>query len=102
MRVVSLVEPFYCSVVGRHPWKVIVLSCAAAIALSAGMMKLVITTDPVELWASPGSRSRIEKQYFDDNFQPFYRTEMLIIRPVDVQQVSCPYRFLPLLVVIYR
>jgi Niemann-Pick C1 protein len=40
---------------------------------------LEITTDPVELWASPNSRSRIEKEYFDTNFSPFYRTEQIII-----------------------
>lgn len=38
-----------------------------------------LTTNPVELWASPYSRSRIEREYFDSHFEPFYRTEMLII-----------------------
>lgn len=38
-----------------------------------------VTTDPVELWASPNSRSRIEKDYFDSHFEPFYRTEQIII-----------------------
>lgn len=40
---------------------------------------IVVTTDPVELWASPSSRSRVEKEYFDSNFSPFYRTEQIII-----------------------
>lgn len=76
--------------VGKHPWKVILLTAAVAMGLSCGIVHLVVTTDPVELWASPGSRSRVEKQYFDDHFQPFYRTEMLIVRPVGVDPVLQP------------
>jgi hypothetical protein len=48
-------------------------------ALSCGIVYLEITTDPVELWASPSSRSRLEKEYYDENFEPFYRTEQIII-----------------------
>lgn len=33
----------------------------------------------MELWASPTSRSRVEKEYFDSHFEPFYRTEQIII-----------------------
>lgn len=36
-------------------------------------------TDPVELWAAPLSRSRIEKEFFDSHFGPFYRVEQIII-----------------------
>ena len=39
----------------------------------------LITTDPVKLWSAPTSRARQEKNYFDDNFSPFYRSEMIII-----------------------
>ncbi|ODM87820.1 Niemann-Pick C1 protein [Orchesella cincta] len=38
-----------------------------------------ITTDPVELWAGPHSRTRVEKDFFDKNFAPFFRTEQIII-----------------------
>ena len=50
-----------------------------AIALSFGLFFFKITTDPVDLWSSPTSRAREEKAYFDKNFNPFYRTEMIII-----------------------
>lgn len=46
-----------------------------------------ITTDPVELWAAPHSRSRIEKDFFDDTFGPFYRTAQIFIRPVHPEYV---------------
>lgn len=45
-----------------------------------GITYLKITTDPVELWAAPNSQSRIEKEFFDSNFEPFYRIEQVIIR----------------------
>lgn len=42
-----------------------------------------ITTDPVELWAAPNSRSRQEKTYFDSNFGPFFRTSQIFVRPIN-------------------
>ncbi len=50
-----------------------------ALALSFGLFFFKITTDPVDLWSSPTSRAREEKAYFDKNFNPFYRTEMIIV-----------------------
>lgn len=46
-----------------------------------------ITTDPVELWAGPHSRSRAEKDYFDNKFGPFYRTAQVFIKPVSKENV---------------
>ena len=63
------------------------MGVCVTVGLSCGILYLDVTTDPVKLWAAPDSRSRVEKEYFDTNFVPFYRTEMLIIRPVDVDLV---------------
>lgn len=49
-------------------------------AMGHGIKYLKITTDPVELWAAPNSQSRIEKEFFDSHFEPFYRIEQVIIR----------------------
>ena len=76
------------SVCARYPIPVLIVGLAAAIGCSVGIMYLEVTTDPVKLWASPQSRSRVEKNFFDSSFAPFYRTEMLIIRPVNVSSVS--------------
>lgn len=46
-----------------------------------------ITTDPVELWAAPSSRSRVEKDYYDSHFEPFYRNEQIIIRAVNLPKI---------------
>lgn len=60
-----------------NPWLVLFFGGCVIVALGHGIKYLRITTDPVELWASPSSRSRIEKEYYDSHFQPFYRTEQV-------------------------
>ncbi|XP_042228595.1 NPC intracellular cholesterol transporter 1-like [Homarus americanus] len=76
------------TVCAEHPWTVLIVGLLVSVGLSVGIIFLKVTTDPVELWAAPNSRSRIEKEFFDKNFEPFYRTEMLIIRPVGIGSVS--------------
>ena len=55
---------------------VVLVVCAGFLA---GVYFFEVTTDPVELWSAPNSRAREEKNYFDDNFGPFYRTEQVVI-----------------------
>ncbi|KAK3863989.1 hypothetical protein Pcinc_030288, partial [Petrolisthes cinctipes] len=68
-----------------HPWQVMGVGLVVAASLCAGIIFLKITTDPVDLWASPHSRARLEKDYYDKNFQPFYRTAQIIIKPKGVE-----------------
>jgi Niemann-Pick C1 protein len=58
------------------------------VGLGHGIKYMQVTTNPVELWASPHSRSRIEREYFDSHFEPFYRTEQVIIRASGYKSVS--------------
>ncbi|XP_042881418.1 NPC intracellular cholesterol transporter 1-like [Penaeus japonicus] len=67
--------------VAKHPFVFIVVSLIPVAVLSIGIMYLKLTTDPVELWASPTSKSRKDKDYFDSHFAPFYRTTQVIITP---------------------
>jgi Niemann-Pick C1 protein len=66
-------------VCAAHPVAVLIPITIITTILCGGIYHLNITTDPVELWASPTSRSRIEKDYFDKTFGPFYRIEHIII-----------------------
>lgn len=87
----DILEKFFTAwgtVCAEYPWIVLLVGMAIAVGLSAGIVFLHVTTDPVELWAAPNSRSRVEKEFFDKSFEPFYRTEMLIIRPVGVDKVT--------------
>ena len=73
----------------RHSIIVIVLGIIVAGGLSAGITMFKVTTNPVELWSAKNSRARMEKDYFDSHFGPFYRTEQLIItRPHNQTIVS--------------
>ena len=40
-----------------------------------------VITDPVDLWSSPTSQARKEKDYFDNNFGPFFRTAQIMVKP---------------------
>lgn len=53
-----------------------------------GTTRLIVTSNPIEIWAAPDSRCRIEKDYFDQTFQPFYRTEQIFIKSVGLDEVS--------------
>ncbi|KAF5305092.1 hypothetical protein FQA39_LY09354 [Lamprigera yunnana] len=74
--------------VAEHSVIVLFLSSWVVIALVYGAFSVNITSDPVELWAAPTSRSRSEKDYFDQQFQPFYRTEQIFIRAVNVSNFT--------------
>uniref|UniRef100_A0A8C6V3J7 Niemann-Pick disease, type C1 n=1 Tax=Neogobius melanostomus TaxID=47308 RepID=A0A8C6V3J7_9GOBI len=76
----------------RYPLLVI-LGCIILVGLSsAGLVYMRITTDPVELWSSPSSQARREKDYFDSHFGPFFRTAQLIITtPVNHPEIYKPY-----------
>ncbi|XP_044253675.1 NPC intracellular cholesterol transporter 1 isoform X1 [Tribolium madens] len=71
----------------ERPWLVLFLGACIVVGLGHGIKYLKVTTDPVELWASPTSRSRIEKEYFDSHFEPFYRNEQVIIKAVNLPQI---------------
>ncbi|KAM4687373.1 NPC intracellular cholesterol transporter 1 [Discoglossus pictus] len=63
----------------RNPWIIIFFSLVFIAVCCAGLKYMRVTTDPVELWSSPHSQARKEKDYFDTHFGPFFRTEQLII-----------------------
>ncbi|KAH9496665.1 NPC intracellular cholesterol transporter 1, partial [Bulinus truncatus] len=77
---------YFCA---RHPY---ITSLSVIIifgALTAGAVFFTVTTDPVKLWSAPDSRARLEKNYFDSHFVPFYRTEQMIIsRPENTTVLS--------------
>lgn len=69
--------------VASYPIVVLLISVTLGIVASCGLVMIEIITDPVELWSAPGSRARLEKEYFDETFVPFYRTEQIIIMAPD-------------------
>ncbi|KAK9709012.1 Niemann-Pick C1 N terminus [Popillia japonica] len=70
------------------PWLVLFVGGCVVVALGHGIKYLKVTTDPVELWASPNSRSRIERDYYDSHFEPFYRNEQIIITSIGLPTIT--------------
>uniref|UniRef100_A0A669QFW2 NPC1 like intracellular cholesterol transporter 1 n=1 Tax=Phasianus colchicus TaxID=9054 RepID=A0A669QFW2_PHACC len=65
--------------VASHPVPVLAAAAAVTVGLAAGLHRLQLTTDPVELWSAPDSRARTEKEFFDRHFGPFMRTCQVIV-----------------------
>ncbi|XP_055709096.1 NPC intracellular cholesterol transporter 1 isoform X3 [Phlebotomus papatasi] len=70
-----------------YPWLILFLGFCFVVAMGHGIKMLIITTDPVELWASPTSRSRVEREYYDKEFEPFYRIEQVIINAANLPSI---------------
>lgn len=64
-------------------WLVVVTTLLLCAIFTAGVYNFRVVSDPVELWSSPDSKARKEKDYFDDNFGPAPRIMMLIVTPKD-------------------
>ncbi|XP_023216174.1 Niemann-Pick C1 protein-like isoform X1 [Centruroides sculpturatus] len=66
----------YCA---THYILVLMVGMTAFVVMSCGLIFFTVTRDPVHLWSASTSRSRLERDYFDSHFGPFYRTEQIII-----------------------
>lgn len=71
----------------KYPIILLLIFVYIIVRLSFGIKYLSITSNPIEIWAAPTSRARIEKNYFDSHFQPFYRTEQVYIKSVGLDKV---------------
>lgn len=47
--------------------------------LNLGWKKFDIETDPVRLWVAPDSESKVQKEFFDEHFGPFYRAQQIFV-----------------------
>lgn len=63
----------------RFPLITIGVSLLVVIVLSVGWINFEVETNPVRLWVSPSSAAAKEKEFFDQNFGPFYRAEQAFL-----------------------
>ncbi|KAF9534386.1 patched family-domain-containing protein [Crepidotus variabilis] len=68
--------------VASSPWLTFALVFAIVGLLNIGWKKFEVETDPVRLWVAPSSESKQQKEYFDEKFGPFYRTEQIFITAI--------------------
>ncbi|XP_012153850.1 Niemann-Pick type C-1a isoform X6 [Megachile rotundata] len=86
----KLLAEFFCwwgTACASRPWFVLFVGFLFVVGLGHGIKYIHVTTDPVELWAAPQSRSRVEREYFDQHFEPFYRNEQIIITSVGLPNI---------------
>ncbi|THH20160.1 hypothetical protein EW146_g1160 [Bondarzewia mesenterica] len=50
-----------------------------------------VETDPVRLWVAPDSESKLQKDFFDENFGPFYRAQQIFVTSVPVESSELGY-----------
>jgi Niemann-Pick C1 protein len=61
------------------PWLMFAITFLVIGLLNVGWKKFEVETNPVRLWVSPSSESKQQKEFFDQNFGPFYRTEQIFV-----------------------
>ncbi|OJT13083.1 Niemann-Pick type C-related protein 1 [Trametes pubescens] len=62
-----------------YPWLNFALVFAIFGLLNLGWKRFEIETDPVRLWVAPDSESKLQKEFFDEHFGPFYRVEQVFV-----------------------
>lgn len=67
------------TLMATYPLWVLLASAVVVAVFAAGLKDIELTTDPVELWSAPNSRARQEKEFHDTHFEPFFRTNQLIL-----------------------
>jgi Niemann-Pick C1 protein len=66
-------------IAAKFPGITIGISVLVVGLLSIGWKKFDIERDPARLWVSPTSAAAQEKNFFDQNFGPFYRAEQVFL-----------------------
>lgn len=65
-----------------YPSLTFVIVFLAVGLLNIGWKRFEVETDPIRLWVAPTSESKLQKEYFDEKFGPFYRTEQIFITSI--------------------
>lgn len=82
---------FFCA---RYTWLTFAVVFAAMALLNIGWKYFEIETDPVRLWVAPNSESKLQKEFFDSHFGPFYRLQQVFVTvaPQDAatSELDCP------------
>jgi len=54
--------------------------------LTLGWVRFSVERDPVRLWVAPDSESKVQKDFFDQNFGPFYRPQQIFVTSVATEE----------------
>ncbi|XP_076020863.1 NPC1-like intracellular cholesterol transporter 1 [Genypterus blacodes] len=67
------------TLMASYPLTVLLVTAIVVAGFASGLRFIELTTDPVDLWSAPNSRARQEKDFHDTYFDPFFRTNQLIL-----------------------
>lgn len=62
-----------------YPWLTFAIVFTLIGLLNIGWKRFEVETDPVRLWVAPNSESKLQKEFFDQNFGPFYRPQQIFV-----------------------
>ncbi|KAK6354993.1 hypothetical protein TWF696_004119 [Orbilia brochopaga] len=62
-----------------YPGITIGTSVLAVVLMSLGWLNFQVEKNPVKLWVSPTSETALQKNFFDENFGPFWRIEQAFL-----------------------
>lgn len=65
-----------------NPWLTFTIVFFGIGLLNIGWKKFDVETDPVRLWVASTSESKLQKEFFDEKFGPFYRTEQIFLTSI--------------------
>ena len=86
----------------ENPVVVIMIGIIIALIASYGWIRVELETDPVKLWTSKKGEILQQKEFFDLNFGPFYRTEQIILAVKETNGSIVSRDYLPALFDIER
>ena len=66
----------------EKPYLTFALVFTAVGLLNIGWKNFEVEKDPVRLWVAPDSESKLQKEYFDQHFGPFYRPQQIFITSI--------------------
>ncbi|PKC75290.1 multidrug efflux transporter AcrB transmembrane domain-containing protein [Rhizophagus irregularis] len=67
----------------KYPWQTIGVAALIVFLATLGCSQFEVERDPVRLWVAPNSDSAMQKEFFDQNFGPFYRTQQIFISNIN-------------------
>ena len=76
----------------KYPLLTLAAVASLSLGLSYGVAFLRVTDNPLELWSSKQSRSRVEKDFYEESFGPFYRVAHVIVTPTKQEVRKYKYR----------
>lgn len=74
------------SLCASYPWLTLAAASVFIAGLNLGWTRFSVEVDPVRLWVPPTSETKIQKEYFDKHFGPFYRTQQIFISRAPSQE----------------